>query len=99
LDPFLKEVLTDLRDEVWKLKKDNDELQGVLAVADVDPQHRRAHMGSQFEALVAELGVLAESNSKKEAELVQYRSRGRCNFIMWLLACLIALAVAYAMVQ
>jgi hypothetical protein len=98
-DAFLKEVLIDLRDEVWRLKKDKDELQGALAVADAVPQHRRADMGSEFEALVAELGMLAESNAKKEAELVQYRARGRCNFIMSLLACLIALAVACAMVQ
>jgi hypothetical protein len=104
---FLKEILCDLRDEVWRVKRDNDELQGMLAEDDSRANMRQPMFPGQdgvarrreFDALLAEVAALAESNSKKDDELKQLRAKGRCNVFMWLLACLVALAVAYARVQ
>jgi predicted RNase H-like nuclease (RuvC/YqgF family) len=100
-DAFLKEVLVDLRDEVWRLKRENGELQTMLAEAD-DPGHRRradVSMSREVEALKSEVATLVEANSLKDREILQLRSRGNSKMLLWLLACFIAIAMAIAMLQ
>ena len=83
--PFLRELLVDLRDTVWALKRQNRELMNQLADAAVTVEEHKGEvtvLRAEVEALAKEKeegsGVLRIRLSRVEKELAVYKVMVKC---------------------